>query len=148
MSVTLAVATRPDPDVFEHAGVRITIADIVQWIETTGDDAWQTDVVRSADGKRNCFFGHLYDLGGARARGANLTDDETIANRLWEWFEEQWASTFFLYPINDGPSAAYPQATPRLRILALLADLRDGRVLRTPQSMEADFLAGEEAGHA
>lgn len=103
---------------------------------------------------RDCFFGHLFRMGELRtltqlqpghlplsADDRRLTEGEVVANRLWEWFEEFWATTFMVYPVNDGANPRYWQGTPRRRVLSMLRALRDGDELRTPESMEASFLA-------
>lgn len=106
-----------------------TLDPVIAYMEATDEEDWQIDTVRSADGTTNCFFGHLFSMGGTDARG----------NALWDRFEGAWASTFRLYPINDGTSPSYPQATPKQRILAFLQDLNTGSVLTTPQQMEDDY---------
>ena len=120
---------------------------IIEHLESTAADDWQTDVVRRDDPNgvtRNCFFGHLYDLAGG--------DDpfpveakyrpETCGSHWWNWFENRWATTFRLYPINDGQDHEYPQATAKERVIAFLRDLRSGRQLATEASMDADYARG------
>lgn len=102
---------------------------VIAYMEATDEDAWQVDTVRSADGTINCFFGHLFNMGGNDARG----------NALWEGFESAWASTYRLYPINDGENPRYPQPTPKQRVLAFLRDLNSGAAKTTPQQMEEDY---------
>ncbi|WP_422758948.1 hypothetical protein [Paenarthrobacter sp. C1] len=102
---------------------------VIAYMEATSEDAWQVDTVRSADGSTNCFFGHLFNMGGTDVRG----------NALWEGFESAWATTYRLYPINDGEHPGYPQPTPKQRVLAFLRDLNSGAVLTTPQQMEEEY---------
>lgn len=102
---------------------------VIAYMEATEEDTWRVDTVRSADGTTNCFFGHLFSMGGTDARG----------NELWDRFESAWASTYRLYPINDGEDLAYPQDTPKQRVLAFLRDLNSGAVMTTPEQMEEDY---------
>lgn len=105
------------------------LASVIAYMEGTEEDAWRVDTVRSADGTTNCFFGHLFNMGGNDARG----------NLLWEGFEEAWATTYMIYPINDGSDSRYPQATPKQRVLAYLRDLNSGAQKTVPQVMEEEF---------
>lgn len=112
---------------------------IIAYMEATEEDAWRVDTVRSADGTTNCFFGHLFNMGGNDARG----------NELWNGFENLWASIYMIYPINDGTDSRYPQATPKQRVLAYLRDLNTGAAKAVPQLMEEEFayhLAREKEG--
>jgi hypothetical protein len=110
---------------------------VIAYMEETEEDAWRVDTVRSADGATNCFFGHLFNMGGNDARG----------NELWNGFENAWASTFMLFSINDGTDRRYLQETPKQRVLAYLRDLNSGAAKTTPQLMEEDYnywLAGQK----
>ena len=112
---------------------------------------WQTDTVRGRDAagqETNCFFGHVFNLGGGDT--PSRTGRGNTGSELWDWFEERWSTTYRIYPVNDGTDPAYPQATPAARILAYLADLRDGKQLSTHESMERDyqFYLAEEAAKA
>lgn len=112
------------------AGMKLRRLDpVIAYMEATDEDAWQVDTVRSANGSTNCFFGHLFNMGGTDARG----------NALWEGFESAWASTYRLFPINDGEHPRYPQPTPKQRVLAFLRDLNSGAVMTTPQQMEEEY---------
>lgn len=46
-----------------------------------------------------------------------------------------WATTFMIYPVNDGENPKYTQETPKQRCLAYLKDLRDGKEKNTRQLM-------------
>ncbi|SDH37794.1 hypothetical protein [Microbacterium sp. 77mftsu3.1] len=136
--------------VFERHGVTITLSDLIEMVEGTPEDAWQVDVVRSEDDSRNCFFGHLYayaEKQGAhldvsiipaivRERRPELTAAEHLANGVWDWFESEWASTYAIYPVNDGKHPRYPQPTPRQRVLAYLHALAAGDEMTTMQAMD------------
>lgn len=106
-----------------------TLDTVIAYMESTAEDAWNLDTVRSKDGTRNCFFGHLY----------NMSPDEDRANALWAMFEDLYATTFVIYSINDGSIPRYPQETPRQRILAYLRALQAGDEMTTEQSMEAQY---------
>lgn len=120
-------------DLVEHYGSFAGLDEIIAMVEATDEDAWQTGTVRSADSTRNCFFGHLF------AHGEKL-GGERHANILWQAFEDSWATTYVIYPVNDGTNPRYPQPTPRQRILAYLTDLREQRALPTHLSMDAEHL--------
>jgi hypothetical protein len=93
--------------------------DIINYLETTKEDSWCTDVVKTKDGK-NCLFGHLFDLGGSE---------------LMDWFE-RIATTYMLYPVNDGLHPKYQQSTPKERCIAYIKDLQSGKEKTTYQLME------------
>ena len=113
---------------------------VITYMETTSEDAWRTETVRSADGSTNCFFGHLFNMGA---------DDEQ-GSALWNWFEELWATTYMVYPVNDGQNEKYQQKTPKKRMLAYLRALADGTEMTTEQAMEAEYqwrtAPGESSG--
>lgn len=109
-----------------------TLEPVIAYMESTAEDSWNVDTVRSKDGTKNCFFGHLF----------NMAPDEDRANALWGMFEDLWSTTYRIYPINDGTNPRYPQETPRQRILAYLRALQAGDELTTEQSMEACYQLG------
>lgn len=107
--------------------------DIITYMEGTPESTWGVDVVRSTgeNGEQlDCFFGHLFTMGR----------DEIESNKLWDWFESAWSTTYGIYPVNDGENPAYQQATPKQRVLAYLRALRAGEETTTMQSMELDSL--------
>jgi hypothetical protein len=91
-----------------------SIDNIIAYMERTDADKWATEVVRTGD--QNCFFGHLFNFAGGT---------------LWDLFESMYATTYMIYPVNDGEVAAYPQATAKERVIAYLKDLRDGKTQTT-----------------
>lgn len=123
------------------------IQQIIDYLAATSYDDWQLDVVRSADGSKNCFFGHLFQWAenAASEHGASTEDARLWANLVWEAFEERWATTYVIYPINDGSNPRYPQATAKERVIAYLTALRDGEEMTTLEAMEADAAAFEAA---
>lgn len=102
-----------------------TIQEIIDYMESTSEESWGVDVVRTSDGK-NCFFGHLFNMGS----------DESESNFIWSAFEEGWATTYMIYQVNDGADPRYQQVTPKQRVVQYLKDLRDGKAKTTHQLME------------
>lgn len=92
---------------------------IILYMENTSEESWCTDVVKTKDGK-NCLFGHLFDLGGVK---------------LFNWFENI-ATTYMVYPVNDGENPNYQQPTPKQRCIAYLKDLQSGKAKTTYQLMD------------
>lgn len=117
----------------------------ITYLESTPDNSWQIDVVRSADGTCNCMFGHLYQFTTDHqlAAGESLKAAERFASHVWDAFESSWATTYKVYPVNDGTDADYQQPTPKARVIALLKALADGTQLTTMQIMEADLAEWE-----
>jgi len=144
--------------VFDRDGVTITLDDIIGMVEATAEDAWQVDVVRSEDGSRNCFFGHLHAYASQRAahlaadsippffreRRPDLTAQDVFASAVWDWFESAYATTYAIYPVNDGQNPSYPQSTPRQRVLAYLRALASGDELTTMEAMDRDLTHDQE----
>lgn len=129
------------PTSYESAEALLSDLDpFLAYLESTSEDAWQVDVVRSSDGTRNCMFGHLYQWGSDHPSVAqlDLKSRERLASHLWEAFEQLWATTYAIYPINDGKNSRYPQPTPRQRVLAYLKALQRGEELTTMQAMEQE----------
>lgn len=106
-----------------------SIQEIIDYMEATSEDSWGVDVVRSKDGSKNCFFGHLFNMG----------KDQEESNELWGLFEELYATTYMIYPVNDGENPYYQQATPKQRVIAYLKDLRDGKAMTTYEVMETEM---------
>lgn len=102
---------------------------IIAYMEATPDESWTTDVVRTKDGK-NCFYGHLHALGGG--------DNQHGGSQLWDYFEECYATTYMLYPVNDGENPKYPQASAKHRVIVYLKDLELGKEKTTHQLMAED----------
>ena len=94
---------------------RDRLAQIIGYVKSTREDEWCTDVVRNSDGA-NCLFGHISKMDGTdRAYG-----------EAWDWFEETWGTTYYVYPINDGTNPNYQQPTPKQRITEYLERLLSG----------------------
>lgn len=112
----------------ERMGDKITLDGIIAYLEMTRDDEWNMQYCRSKCGTKNCLMGHLFNLGGG---------DNGDGSALCSFFEEQYATSFMFYPINDGEDPRYPQTTPKQRILAYLCDLRDGKEKTTADLLSA-----------
>lgn len=107
---------------------KVKLQQIIDHLKSTGKDEWCKDVVRTKDSKQNCLFGHVFNMGG---------DDNKLANKWWD-FMEMCATTYMVYPVNDGSHPDYKQDNPRDRCIAYLEDLLAGKQLTTLQSMEED----------
>lgn len=135
MSLATAIAFVEDLDPF------------IAHLEGTAEDAWQVDVVRSADGTRNCMFGHLFQFAYDHQMAAGATPEvaERFASHAWQAFEEGWATTYMVYPVNDGTNPAYGHDTPKERVLAYLRALAAGTQRTTTQIMEDELDRYEES---
>ena len=114
------------------------IDSLITYLENTAEESWQTDTVRSKDGKTGCVMSHIFDWGGGDERGP---EGYTKGAEAWDWFEEVWATTYMIYKINDGEDERYQQPTPRQRSIAYIKDLRDGKEKTVQQLMREDELA-------
>ena len=101
-----------------------SLTEIIEYMEKTDEKDWCVDVVRSWNS--NCFFWHLH---------AMCKDDEE-ATFNWDMFEDQWATTYMIYPVNDGQNPKYQQATPKQRVLAYLKNLLNWIEKNTYQLMQ------------
>lgn len=110
--------------------MRQTILQIIAHLETTKDDEWCVDRVRTKDQKQNCLMGHVFNI-GKNDREAN------------EWINklEYIATEFMYYPVNDGKHKDYPQPTAKARCIAYLTDILDGKKKSTLQMLEEDMAA-------
>ena len=97
------------------------LQDVINYLTFTKDEDWCVDVVRSKDQKKNCFLGHLFDFGG---------------NLICDIFENGICNEYMYFEINDGTHPNYPQETPKLRVIAYLEDLKDGKEKTILQYMQ------------
>jgi hypothetical protein len=102
------------------------VEQIIAHLEKTSDASWAVDVVRTRDGC-NCVMGHVFDMGGG---------DEKLANEWWDFFEGGIASTYRIFPVNDGHNPDYQQATPKQRCLAYINNVLVGVEQTTYESMD------------
>lgn len=110
-----------------------TLTPFIKYLEKTKPEDWAVDVVRTKDG-RNCMFGHLVDW----YYGKNYRDNVMDA---WDLFEELWATTYMIYPVNDGNTPKwmnfkYEQPTAKERVIAYLKNLNQGLEKTTYQLMK------------
>lgn len=105
------------------------IQDLIDYLEKTREEDWIFDRVRDKDGK-GCVMSHIFDFGGGDERG---DDGFTLGGMAWDFFEEAWATTYMIYPVNDGENRKYVQKTPKQRCIAYIKDLRDGLEKNTQQ---------------
>lgn len=109
----------------------------IAYLEQTKPDEWVTDIVRSKDGK-NCMFGHLVNWYYGKEHKGNVMP-------IWDIFEEMWATTYMIYPVNDGESPKwmnykYDQKTAKERVIAYLKNLNEDKEKNTSQLMKEDSL--------
>lgn len=109
----------------------LDLDNIIEYMEETDPKSWCTDVVKT-DNNKNCFFGHFFDYAGG-------DDNNPITSECWDMFEACIATTFMIYPVNDGEDDRYQQETAKGRVIAYLKDLRDGKAKTTQQIMEEDY---------
>lgn len=108
----------------------------VEYLETTNPNEWVCDIVRTKNNTRNCVMGHLVNWVYGKDYKGNVLP-------AWDWFEEMWATTYMIYPVNDGDSPEwmnhkYDQPTPKERVIAYLKNLRDGKEKTTQQLWEEE----------
>jgi hypothetical protein len=108
---------------------REKLREVIAHLESTHDDQWCMGRVRTADQKQNCLMGHVFAMG----------KDDKQGNSWLNWFEGI-ATSYMYFPVNDGKDARYPQATPRLRCIAYLKDILEGKEKSTYEMMEEDAL--------
>lgn len=109
--------------------MKFPLKEFIQYLEATSPDSWCVDVVRTKDGK-NCLFGHLFQF------GAGESNNEKEANRLWDLFECEVASTYMIYPVNDKENDKYQQETAKERCIQYLKDIESGKEFSSAQLWE------------
>jgi len=106
------------------------LGEIINHIKYTNVSDWCKDVVRTKDGLKNCLFGHVFNMG----------KDNKEANQWWD-FMEMVATTYMVYPVNDGSHPKYKQNNPRDRCVAYLEDILSGEEKTTVQLMDEELTA-------
>lgn len=104
------------------------LAKIISHLESTDEDDWCINIVRSKDQKKNCIMGHIFNMG---------TNDKE-GNDWWEFFEHEVATTYMVYPVNDGRNKKYSQATPKLRSVAYCKAILSGNEKNVLQYLDRD----------
>lgn len=107
----------------------VELAEIIDYLEGTAEDEWLTDRCRSQDGTQNCVMGHIFNWGGGEKGHGSVA---------WDQFEERYATTFMIFPVNDGKDERYQQPTPKQRVLAYLRDMAEGRT-PTTRDLAAEY---------
>jgi hypothetical protein len=110
----------------------MTLQRLIEYLEATKEEDWIVDRVRTTDGK-GCVMSHIFDWGGGDEKDDNGC---TKGSQAWDWFEEVYATTYMIYPVNDGENPKYQQKTPKARCIAYIKCLRDGHEKTTQQLME------------
>lgn len=106
------------------------IDELIEYLEKTSEKDWNVKTCASKDGKKKCVMAHIFHFGGG---DGNIDEDGTNGGtRAWDFFEEAWATTYMIYPVNDGENPKYQQKTPKQRCIAYLKNLRDGKEKTTP----------------
>ena len=101
--------------------MKFLLSRFIKYLEKTTDEQWQLDKVGEPEMKKWCVMGHLFCWAAGKEK------DEKRANRIWNYFEGAIATTYMIYPVNDGKNSNYPQATPKERCIAYLKNLRDDK---------------------
>lgn len=101
--------------------MKFLLSRFIKYLEKTTDDQWMLKTCGEPEGKKWCVMGHLF------CWAAGFEKDEKRATRIWNYFEEVIATTFMIYPVNDGTNLKYQQDTPKERCIAYLKDLRGGK---------------------
>jgi hypothetical protein len=123
---------------FDEIAERLSdLGKVIAYLESTPEDSWAVNVVRTKDGK-NCLLGHVIDYVYGKGYEGNVMP-------AWDLFGEFWATEFMYYGVNDGTNPKYPQTTPKQRILAYLRNMQAGIEPTTYQSMELDARRYAEA---
>jgi hypothetical protein len=108
------------------------LTQFISYLQNTTDEEWRVGTVRDSENKTNCCFGHLVNWYYGKEYTGQISE-------IWDLFEELWATTYMIYPVNDGENTKYQQATPKARIIAYLINLNTGKAMTTRQYMERDF---------
>jgi len=89
---------------------------------TSPDSWWEGPTFRSPCGTKHCVLSHIADQLGMDAMDA---------------FENYWSTSYVIgAAVDDQPSDRYPQAHPKDRVLAYIANLRTGIELDTWTSID------------
>ena len=103
------------------------LTDFIAYLETTDESEWAVGVVREPGNIKNCMFGHLVNFYYGKDYEGNI-------NGIWDMFEECYATTYMIYPVNDGENPRYIQPTAKARVIAYLKNL-DNRLEPSTQEL-------------
>ena len=102
-------------------------AELLAYLESTTEESWCTNVVKTSTGQ-SCLFGHVFDWAGGDS-------DIKKSNQAMDLFEACYATTYMIYPVNDGTNKEYQQDSPKQRCIAYFKDLMIGKQKTTYQLM-------------
>ena len=99
---------------------------IINYLKTIPDEKWIVEKVRD-ENSRGCVMSHIFDYGEKYNYGGS---------DMWDLFEECFATTFMIYPVNDGENPKYKQKTPKARCLKYLNNMLIGKEKTTSELLE------------
>jgi hypothetical protein len=100
------------------------LREMIDYLSAIPEDKWLVD--RVAENDRFCVMGHIFNRG----------KDDAEGNYYWNAFENIVATTFMIYPVNDGRHKDYQQPTAKQRNLAYLNDVLNGEKETTHECMD------------
>lgn len=100
--------------------MQFLLARFIKYLEKTTDDQWMIDKCGEPEMKKWCVMGHLFCWASGKKK------DEKRANRIFNYFEERIATTYMIYPVNDGLHSNYSQSTPKERCIEYLQNIKNG----------------------
>lgn len=101
---------------------------LLEYLKNTTEESWCVDVVKTKTGQ-SCLFGHIFDWAGGDS-------DIKKSNTAIDLFESCFATSYMVYPVNDGKNNEYQQPTPKQRCIAYFEDLLSGKQKTTYQLMQ------------
>lgn len=118
--------------------MKIVLNSLITYLQNTKQESWCQDVIKTKDGK-NCLFVHIFDFGcnGINIDGVERSGDEG-GNFFFDWFEHNIATTYMVYPVNDGKNANYKQQTAKERCIAYLYNILNDKEYTTTHIID-DF---------
>lgn len=91
-----------------------TVADFKKFFKAIPEEQWMTKYYNNAGQTRFCALGHL--------GSGNVTGVTSVGVRLQKMFRKAFGK-FTVAKVNDHKSEAFPQPTPKARILAALNEM-------------------------
>lgn len=122
----------------------INLNSFIAYLQQTKDEDWVVDIVRSKDGK-SCVMGHLVDWFYGKDYKGNILP-------IWDAFECMWATTYMIYPVNDGQSPKwmnykYKQSTAKDRVIAYLKNLNEKKEKNTNDLLAEEVNVKQDERH-
>ncbi len=100
--------------------MQFLLSRFIKYLENTTDDQWIIGRCGEPQMKKWCVMGHLF------CWAAGPEKDEGRATRIWNYFEGIIATTYMIFPVNDGTNPEYTQLTPKDRCIAYLKNIKKG----------------------